>query len=30
DTHKINSERYQSYLKIVDSLDQNRPAYIKE
>lgn len=30
DTGKISSERYQSYLKIVDSLEQNRPAYIKE
>jgi ribosome biogenesis GTPase len=28
--NKINNERYQSYLKIVDSLEQNRPAYIKE
>lgn len=27
---EINAERYDSYLKIVDSLDQNRPAYIKE
>ncbi len=27
---KIDDSRYQSYLKIVDSLDQNRPAYIKE
>lgn len=27
---EINRERYESYLKIVDSLDQNRPAYIKE
>ena len=26
----IDALRYQSYLKIVDSLDQNRPAYIKE
>ena len=26
----IDAERYDSYLKIVDSLDQNRPAYIKE
>jgi len=26
----IDPQRYQSYLKIVDSLDQNRPAYIKE
>lgn len=29
-TKDIDSERYHSYLKIVDSLDQNRPAYIKE
>jgi ribosome biogenesis GTPase len=28
--NKINNERYQSYLKIVDSLEQNRPTYIKE
>lgn len=28
--NKIDANRYQSYLKIVDSLDQNRPAYIKE
>jgi ribosome biogenesis GTPase len=27
---KIDALRYQSYLKIVESLDQNRPAYIKE
>ena len=27
---EIDSERYQSYLKIIDSLDQNRPAYMKE
>ena len=27
---EIDEERYESYLKIVDSLDQNRPAYIKE
>jgi len=27
---EISAERYDSYLKIVDSLDQNRPAYIKE
>lgn len=27
---EINASRYQSYLKIVDSLSQNRPAYIKE
>ncbi len=26
----IDTQRYQSYLKIIDSLDQNRPAYIKE
>ncbi len=28
--NEINASRYQSYLKIVDSLSQNRPAYIKE
>lgn len=27
---EIDEDRYDSYLKIVDSLDQNRPAYIKE
>lgn len=26
----IHEERYNSYLKIIDSLEQNRPAYIKE
>ncbi|MDT0593263.1 small ribosomal subunit biogenesis GTPase RsgA [Glaciecola petra] len=26
----IDSRRYESYIKIVDSLDQNRPSYIKE
>ncbi len=26
----IHQERYDSYLKIIDSLEQNRPAYIKE
>lgn len=30
ENNKIDAERYQSYLKIVDSLEQNRPAYIKE
>jgi ribosome biogenesis GTPase len=30
ENNKIDPERYQSYLKIVDSLEQNRPAYIKE
>jgi ribosome biogenesis GTPase len=30
DSHEIDEARYQSYLKIIDSLDQNRPAYIKE
>lgn len=27
---QIAKERYQSYLKIIDSLDQNRPSYIKQ
>lgn len=27
---EIDEDRYDSYLKIVDSLDQSRPAYIKE
>lgn len=27
---EIDPLRYDSYIKIVDSLDQNRPAYIKE
>lgn len=26
----IDNRRYQSYIKIVESLDQNRPSYIKE
>lgn len=30
ETKDIDPQRYESYLKIVDSLDQNRPAYIKE
>ncbi|MGB3726836.1 MAG: small ribosomal subunit biogenesis GTPase RsgA, partial [Glaciecola sp.] len=30
ETGEISIERYNSYLKIVDSLEQNRPAYIKE
>lgn len=30
ENNTIDFNRYQSYLKIVDSLDQNRPAYIKE
>ncbi len=27
---KINAQRYESYLKIIESLEQNRPSYIKQ
>ncbi len=30
ETGDISQDRYESYLKIIESLDQNRPAYIKE
>lgn len=30
ENEQISHDRYQSYLKIIDSLDQNKPSYIKQ